>query len=246
MRKPLSNNIRAARKANGLTLKELGREIGVSESTVSQYETGKRQPDNEMLLRLAEALETTVSYLLSETEERKPLRVVGAVFSAAEIEHIKKFRTLDERGKSLVNTVLEHEAQQIAPPKRTKIIPLLGDSFAAGTAEPSFGNPWTDYETDDSRAEFAIRVNGASMSPYLQDGEIALGAKRTPEDGEIGAFLLDGGFLVKQVCQDSEGNVYLFSLNREYKDIKVSKEQNLMCFGTILIKKMPLPRGLNT
>lgn len=66
------NNIREIRKAHGITMKTLGMKIGAAESTISQYETGKRQPDNETLLRLAEALDTTVGYLLGVEEEKAP------------------------------------------------------------------------------------------------------------------------------------------------------------------------------
>lgn len=66
------NNIREARKARRLTMKQLGELIGAAESSVSQYETGKRQPDNEMLLRIAEALDTTVGYLLGAETEKAP------------------------------------------------------------------------------------------------------------------------------------------------------------------------------
>ena len=44
--------IRELRKKCGITMKELGEKIGVAESTISQYETGKRQPDYETLLKL--------------------------------------------------------------------------------------------------------------------------------------------------------------------------------------------------
>lgn len=66
------NNIREIRKARGITMKVLGVKVGVAESTISQYETGKRQPDNETLLRLAEALDTTVGYLLGAEIEKAP------------------------------------------------------------------------------------------------------------------------------------------------------------------------------
>lgn len=66
------NNIREIRKACGMTMKTLGIKIGVAESTISQYETGKRQPDNETLLRLAEVLNTTVGYLLGVETEKAP------------------------------------------------------------------------------------------------------------------------------------------------------------------------------
>lgn len=62
------NRIREIRKARGLTMKELGAAIGLAESTISQYETGKRQPDNETLLSLAEQLGVTVGYLLGAEE----------------------------------------------------------------------------------------------------------------------------------------------------------------------------------
>lgn len=60
----MQNHIREIRKALGLTMKELGAKIDVAESTISQYETGKRQPDNETLLKLGEALDVSVGVLL--------------------------------------------------------------------------------------------------------------------------------------------------------------------------------------
>lgn len=56
--------IRELRKKCGITMKELGEKIGVAESTVSQYETGKRQPDYETLLKLGEYFGVTVDFLL--------------------------------------------------------------------------------------------------------------------------------------------------------------------------------------
>lgn len=63
--------IRELRRHAGLTMKELGAVIGVAESTVSQYETGKRQPDYETLLRLGEFFGVSVDYILggSTTDE---------------------------------------------------------------------------------------------------------------------------------------------------------------------------------
>lgn len=52
-------------------MKELGAEIGVAESTISQYETGKRQPDYETLLKLGEFFGVSVDYLLTGDENKK-------------------------------------------------------------------------------------------------------------------------------------------------------------------------------
>ncbi|MBQ4258382.1 MAG: helix-turn-helix transcriptional regulator [Clostridia bacterium] len=60
----MNNRIRALRKAQGLTLKELGAIVDLAESTISQYETGKRQPDNETLLRLGKYFGVSIDYIL--------------------------------------------------------------------------------------------------------------------------------------------------------------------------------------
>ena len=69
----MGNRIRELRKSNGLTMKQLGQQIGLAESTISQYETGKRSPDNETLLKLGEIFGVTVGYILgSEEKETTP------------------------------------------------------------------------------------------------------------------------------------------------------------------------------
>lgn len=52
----VSQNIKYWREASGLSQELLGKMIGVSESAISLYENGKREPDIEMLGKLAEAL----------------------------------------------------------------------------------------------------------------------------------------------------------------------------------------------
>ena len=133
-----------------------------------------------------------------------------------------------------------------APKAPSRIIPLLGEAFAAGSPETPGDLFMSDYLTEDPRAEFAIRVNGDSMEPWLPDGSIALGVKRVPRDGEVAAFFLDGGFLVKQFCLDYVGNIHLFSLNRARsdadEDIAPDSGRDLRVVGTILMKdRHPLP-----
>jgi len=65
-------NIRTARKEKGITMKELGALIGASESAVSLYERGKREPSYETLLMIAEELGTSVSSLMGEETKKAP------------------------------------------------------------------------------------------------------------------------------------------------------------------------------
>lgn len=62
--------IRELRKAKKVTMKDLGNIIGVAESTMSLYETGKRKPDPETLSRLADYFNVSVDYLLGRDEEQ--------------------------------------------------------------------------------------------------------------------------------------------------------------------------------
>ena len=65
-------NLREARKAKGYTMKQLGQLLGVTESAVSFYENGKRQPSIEMAMQIANLLEVPVAYLLGEGQEQAP------------------------------------------------------------------------------------------------------------------------------------------------------------------------------
>lgn len=69
--------LRMERKAKGLTMKELGEMIGVSESAISQYETGKREPDNAALVKLSEILGVSTDHLLGVASDydRPKLRI---------------------------------------------------------------------------------------------------------------------------------------------------------------------------
>lgn len=64
------NNIRKARRAKNISMKELGKIVGVSEGAISHYELGQRQASYEMLLKIGEALDVSVSYLLGVEEPR--------------------------------------------------------------------------------------------------------------------------------------------------------------------------------
>ena len=67
----MSNRIREERKRVGLTMKQLGDIVGVAESAISHYETGKRQPNHETMLKISETLGVTVGYLIGAEEQKE-------------------------------------------------------------------------------------------------------------------------------------------------------------------------------
>lgn len=68
-------------------MKQLGEVLDLAESTISQYETGKRQMDNETLLRLGEFFDVSVGYILGAEENTKaPTENGERVLSDAELK----------------------------------------------------------------------------------------------------------------------------------------------------------------
>lgn len=78
---------------------EFCKKIGVSEGALSNYRNGKRLPDTYVLVKIADALETTVDYLLGFTDLKSPnddYRVVHQLtgLSDKSIENLKCYNDL--------------------------------------------------------------------------------------------------------------------------------------------------------
>ncbi len=239
----VGERINEYRRQAGMTIDELARRSGVSRGTLNKIVGGEtKSPTLAVMDAIARALGRTLNDFAEDG---------GREMSDEARSLAMTFDGLDLHGKRVVRSVAGEEKRRMAAKAAAekpamKVIPLFGNSFAAGRGDPDFGNPWEDYPVPaDSAADFAVRVNGDSMEPYLPDGSVALGVKRAPRDGEVAALLVDGEFLCKQVCQDMLGNLYLFALNRKRRDadqtIARDSERSVSCFGTILMERVGLP-----
>ena len=63
------NRIKELREKNNLTLRGLGKEINMSSSRISQYETKKREPKLETWNKLAEYFNVPTSYLMGLSDD---------------------------------------------------------------------------------------------------------------------------------------------------------------------------------
>lgn len=97
------NNIRTRRRILGLTMKQLANIVGVTEAAISHYETGRREPDNDMLLRIANALGVTVDYLIGH--EDSPAKVTAQEKAPSTIDE-QIMRELEGADVELVREVL--------------------------------------------------------------------------------------------------------------------------------------------
>lgn len=115
--------LRELRKAKGLTLKELGELVGVAESTISQYETEKREPDFETLLKFGEIFDVSVDYLLrgdvyaDEQQDKADDESGGddaGVLLDTLIDKLKKEETIQFNGYSMTRETAELLAASLA------------------------------------------------------------------------------------------------------------------------------------
>ena len=63
------DTMRQLRKKKGLTMKELGEQVGVAEITISTYETGKREPSLDVLCKVADVLDVSLDMLVRGKEK---------------------------------------------------------------------------------------------------------------------------------------------------------------------------------
>ncbi|MBR5312203.1 MAG: helix-turn-helix domain-containing protein [Clostridia bacterium] len=91
--------LKELRQKQGISQKDFAALIGIPANTYNQWENGKRQPDTETMLKLAEYFNVSVDYLLGRDDKtvsaprRKGIRipVYGEVAAGLPIETIENF-----------------------------------------------------------------------------------------------------------------------------------------------------------
>ena len=63
----LANNLHRLRTENNYTQEQIGEKLNISRQAYSNYETGKRIPDIDMLIRIADIYEVTLEQLITQT-----------------------------------------------------------------------------------------------------------------------------------------------------------------------------------
>lgn len=119
----MGRKIEMLRKEKGMTLEELGDKVGVGKSTVRKWENGMiANMRRDKIAKIANALGVSPAYLLGWHEDDASAEIV---LTAQEKVMLKKYRTLDNRGKSSVDVVLDTEYRWAMNEEREDIIDYL-------------------------------------------------------------------------------------------------------------------------
>ncbi len=100
--------IRVSRRNKNLTQKELAESIGAKHNSVSNWENNQNKPDPDMIELLCGILDVSPSYLMGY-EEKNDTLTIETHLTKSEQDHMDKYRTIDEKGKHTVDTILEME-----------------------------------------------------------------------------------------------------------------------------------------
>ena len=245
----LGKRIQECREGLGISQAALAKRLGVSQSTVGNYEAGISFPREEVLLRLFDSLETDPNTLF-----RDSYREGGAALTRGERELVDQYRGLSHMGKETVRSVVDalcayrDEVEESRTTREPRVIPLYRSPAAAGYAAPVFGEDFDYIPVEDDvpqAAEFAVRIQGDSMAPFIGDGSVVYVNRDPLQAGDVGIFCVDGDIFCKQYYKDPAGVVYLFSLNRARADadqvLLPGGGRTLACFGRVILHSLPLP-----
>lgn len=68
---PFADRLQQARNQKGLKQKEVAEHLGITPRAYQYYEGGRRRPDYETLVALADLLEVSADYLLGRTDRQE-------------------------------------------------------------------------------------------------------------------------------------------------------------------------------
>lgn len=97
----LNENIKAIRKAKGLSQEELAIKLNVVRQTISKWENGLSVPDSDMLISISEIFETPVSALLGESIIEQKADDVKVIAEKLEVINLQLAKRKETRRKIL-------------------------------------------------------------------------------------------------------------------------------------------------
>lgn len=252
----LYEKIKNLREEHSMTQHHVGKMLGVSDVSIRNWESGIKTPSTNAIISLSKLFGVSTDYLLG-------VNCKPPALSIREKNLLSDFRSLDSYGKRAVESVCTIEKERVesklihakditslmsdAP---TRYIPRYILPSAAGSSAPIDGDDFELIPVENdipSSADFAVRIQGNSMHPYIHDGETVYVQKNCNLiNGDIGIFSVNGSMYCKQYYLDKERNLTLVSANPDLKDtnVYVSADSgvSVRCFGKVLLgQKVELP-----
>ena len=191
-----NDTLKSLRKNSNMTQVQLAEKINVTQGTIANWERGVREPDMEMVRRIADAIGVPVERFFSEAKDSTP-------------EHSNTVQ-LAQTGVRMI-PLYESAAAGFG---------AYANSTAVGCIPCYIESEW---EAENS---IAVKIKGDSMYPKIEDGDIVIICKDMGyEDGKIVVARIDEDDAVVKRLRLYPSKLVLESINPEYQDRVFEREE---------------------
>ena len=228
----ICEQVRKYRIQKNMEQKALAKALGITANAVSNWEQGRSRPDVALIPQLCEILGISFYEIYGLQDPH--------TYDEHEIRHMERYRQLKAGNRILVDGLMGNMLQMQDAERLPNLIKLryFEKPLAAGIGDPTEFEGLSEeiylYESDEfRRADYVFRVNGDSMEPAYNNGDLVL-VERVPSgvslhEGEIGAFIVWNEMYIKEYRADG-----LHSLNRKYDVLKFDEDQAVYLIGRVL------------
>lgn len=216
-------------KQHNIKITTLLKELKIAAGSSTSWKRGT-VPNSDALIKLSEYFNVSVDYILFGKEPTIPTEYQSLINSYKELSKDNQ-RLLQDIITSMIDI-------QNANEKRSKIeyttIDLMVNKTSAGTGYDLEGNEFESIQiiktSEAEIADYALKVEGESMSPDFHTGDIVL-VKEQPEIeiGQVGIFIYNNEGYIKE-----RGKDYLISRNPEFDNIVPTEDDQIICKGLVL------------
>lgn len=100
-------NLKALRLSKKLSQQQLALRLDLSQQTIYKYENEITEPDIATLIRLANYFNTSVDYLIGNTDNpQRPGKYTETKLTENELQHLRIYRNLSDSLQSSLDTLL--------------------------------------------------------------------------------------------------------------------------------------------
>lgn len=102
------NNLKILREEAGLSQQKLADQLGLTQQGIFSYETGAYEPDISTLKRLADFFNTSIDYLVGNTEIRRRIEKTEKYdLNEQEMQIVDEYRVLSSKAQISFRLILE-------------------------------------------------------------------------------------------------------------------------------------------
>lgn len=230
----VGNVIATYRKENGLSQIDLAAkleafDIHIGNAAISTWEKGINMPTALQLLAVCQILHIYDIYTaFIEKNPEDPFAELNEEGVQLAHDYIELLKRSGKYDKSATEIITLHP--------RKMPIALLATSAGTGNYIDEENFEEIDiYDPVPEKASFGVYLDGDSMEPVFQNGELIwIEATESLDSGDIGLFFLDGKTYFKKFVQKETGT-FLVSLNAKYQPIPVKNSDNFKVFGKLAL-----------